>query len=64
MHALGLSLLKDGVLYVPSAYSPERPAPFSLVLHGARGNGTRMLERLVPPEVGREALDFLLAPGG
>jgi dipeptidyl aminopeptidase/acylaminoacyl peptidase len=29
---------RDGLLYVPQGYSPERPAPLVLSLHGAGGD--------------------------
>src|SRR5215213_7282135 len=29
---------RDGFIYVPAAYSQERPAPLVLMLHGAGGN--------------------------
>lgn len=38
MHALGLHGERDVLLYVPSGYRPEQPAPFVLSLHGAGGN--------------------------
>lgn len=60
MHALGLSLLKDGLLFVPASYAPERPAPLALVLHGANGNARRALEPLVP--LAEETGMVLLAP--
>lgn len=38
MHALGLDQDRDAILYVPTGYRPEHPAPFVLSLHGAGGN--------------------------
>lgn len=37
-HPLQLDARRDGYLYVPVSYLPERPAPFALMLHGAGGN--------------------------
>lgn len=39
---------RDGVLYVPSGYTPRRPAPLVLSFHGAGGSGRRSLRRLRP----------------
>jgi phospholipase/carboxylesterase len=38
IHALGLAPGRDGLLYVPSTYSPSRPPPLVLMLHGAGAN--------------------------
>lgn len=38
MHSLGLDSERDALLYVPTGYRPEQPAPFVLSLHGAGGN--------------------------
>ena len=38
LHQLGLQSGRDGLLYVPAGYSPERPAPLVLMLHGAGGD--------------------------
>lgn len=35
--ALGLGSGRDGVLYVPAGYTPDRPAPLFVALHGAGG---------------------------
>jgi len=43
-YPLGLSSsARDGVLYVPASYRPDRPAPLVLALHGATGSGLRQL---------------------
>src|SRR4051812_4024120 len=34
---LGLARGRDGVLYVPDGYRPERPLPLLMLLHGALG---------------------------
>ena len=36
--ALGFSPSRDGLLYIPRDYSPQRPAPLVLMLHGAGGS--------------------------
>jgi phospholipase/carboxylesterase len=36
-HAFGLGGTRDGYLSVPPNYHPEKPVPFILMLHGARG---------------------------
>jgi phospholipase/carboxylesterase len=35
---LGLGGRRDGLLYVPKGYRPDRPAPLVVMLHGAGGN--------------------------
>jgi len=42
-HALELAGGRDGLLYVPASYRPDRAAPLVLALHGATGNGLRQL---------------------
>jgi phospholipase/carboxylesterase len=37
-HSFGLASGRDGYLSVPSSYRPEKPIPFILMLHGARGS--------------------------
>lgn len=57
---LGLDLDRDGLLLVPPGYSPDRPAPLVVVLHGAGGTAEQGLGLLrVPAE---EAGVILLAP--
>jgi phospholipase/carboxylesterase len=36
---LGLELGRDAVLYVPTSYVPDHPAPLLVALHGAGGDG-------------------------
>jgi len=48
LEPLGFGGERDGVLYVPAGYTPERPAPLVLMLHGATGNGRRTVESLLP----------------
>jgi phospholipase/carboxylesterase len=40
---IGLSGARDGLVYVPADYSPDRPAPLVVMLHGAGGNAERTL---------------------
>ena len=47
LHRLGLDEERDGLLYVPSGYTPERPAPLVLMLHGAGGNARHGLDPLL-----------------
>jgi phospholipase/carboxylesterase len=42
-HPLGLGQGRDGVYYVPPSYTPKRPAPLVLCLHGAGGHGARSI---------------------
>ncbi len=45
---LGLGQTRDGFLYVPTSYSPDKPAPLFIALHGAGGksdNWTTYSER-------------------
>ncbi|MGH7525546.1 MAG: alpha/beta hydrolase, partial [Gemmatimonadales bacterium] len=58
--ALGLGGERDGLLYVPAGYSPERPAPLALMLHGAGGSAGRGLHRL--HALADESGIILLAP--
>src|SRR3712207_6141937 len=37
-HRLGLRDRRDALLYVPTGYRRERPAPLALMLHGAGGD--------------------------
>jgi phospholipase/carboxylesterase len=62
---LGLNRLtfgdvRDGLLYVPHDYTPMRPAPLILALHGAGGNAEHGLNLFMP---GADAAGLiLLAP--
>jgi len=40
---LGLGLVRDGLVYVPSKYRPDRPAPLVVLLHGAGGSAKNTL---------------------
>jgi len=48
LQKLGLAAKRDGLLYVPAGYRPERPAPFVLMLHGAGSDARRGLKPLRP----------------
>jgi predicted esterase len=43
---IGLGSERDGVIYAPDGYRPERAAPLVLTLHGAGGSARRGLPRL------------------
>ncbi|HVG21307.1 MAG TPA: phospholipase [Blastocatellia bacterium] len=60
LEPLGLGGKRDGLLYVPSVYRPDRPAPFVLVLHGAGGNARHALAPL--KDLADEAGLIMLAP--
>lgn len=45
-HPLGLGKGRDGILVVPRSYSPGKPAPLALMLHGAGGRADRLAARL------------------
>lgn len=38
LHKLGLGGARDGYLYVPKRYRPDRPTPLVVMLHGAGGS--------------------------
>jgi phospholipase/carboxylesterase len=38
LHELRLERRRDGVLYIPSSYRADRPAPLAVMLHGAGGS--------------------------
>lgn len=44
LHPLKLDGERDGFLYVPESYRPERPAPLVLMLHGAGGDAEGSLK--------------------
>jgi phospholipase/carboxylesterase len=44
-HPLGLGTDRDGLLVVPRSYSPEKPAPLVVMLHGAGGRAQRIAAR-------------------
>ena len=60
LQALYLDPDRDALLYVPTGYRPEQPAPFVLSLHGAGGNETSGLYPL--RDLADEAGLILLSP--
>jgi phospholipase/carboxylesterase len=60
LHALGLGGKRDGLLYVPGSYDPERPAPLAVMLHGAGGHADHALRPWLT--LADEAGLLLLAP--
>lgn len=46
LHPLGLDGQRDGLVYVPKTYQPDRPAPLVLILHGAGGTAQGALKIL------------------
>lgn len=45
-HTLNLGSRRDSYFYIPKQYTPGRPAPFVLLLHGAGGHAQHGLELL------------------
>lgn len=60
LHPLGLGAARDGLVYVPTGYRPDCPAPLALMLHGAGGNAQHGLAPL--RELADAAGLILLAP--
>jgi phospholipase/carboxylesterase len=60
LHPLGLSDKRDGLLYVPVGYHPDRPAPLVVLLHGAGGVAQHALSLF--QALADEAGLLLLAP--
>jgi phospholipase/carboxylesterase len=60
LRKLGLGGARDGLLYVPSGYRADRPAPLVVMLHGAGGNAEGALAPL--RALADEAGLLLLAP--
>jgi phospholipase/carboxylesterase len=57
IHRLDRGGRRDGLLLVPKSYGPDRPGPLLVLLHGAGGEGSHLLNHLA----GRaEALGFLI----
>lgn len=59
LHPLGLDDPRDGLIYVPTGYHPDQPAPLILMLHGAGGSAQRGLAPL--RDLAEEAGLILLA---
>lgn len=60
LHRLELDAGRDGLLYVPSGYRPDLPAPVAVMLHGAGGNAQHGISLL--HELADAAGLILLAP--
>lgn len=75
LYALGLAAARDALLYVPSTYHADRPAPLAVMLHGAGGEAERTMAHqrdlaeaagvvlLVPPSR-RQTWDVILGAYG
>lgn len=44
LYQLGLGSPRDGLLYVPTSYKPDKPAPLALLLHGAGQDSTELVD--------------------
>jgi phospholipase/carboxylesterase len=60
VQALGLASGRDGLLYVPKRYDPAKPAPLLVLLHGAGGQATHLVDPFVETAEARGYL--ILAP--
>src|SRR4029078_9320345 len=45
---LGLASGRDGLLYVPTSYKPDTPAPLALLLHGAGRDSSELVTPMRP----------------
>ena len=61
LQSLGLDVERDGLLYVPTTYRADRPAPLVLTLHGAGGTAQHGLAPLL--ELADRFGLILVAPG-
>jgi phospholipase/carboxylesterase len=48
IHPLGLESGRDGLLYVPTSYNADTPAPLALVLHGAGRDSSELVTPMRP----------------
>ena len=75
LHSLGVARQRDALLYVPSGYRADQPAPLAVMLHGAGGNaehGMSLLRGLadktglvlLAPAARRDTWDVLLGGYG
>lgn len=46
LHALGVSPIRDALLYVPAELRSDRPAPLAVMLHGAGGGAEAAIDLL------------------
>jgi phospholipase/carboxylesterase len=60
LQPLGLSGPRDGLIYVPASYRPERPAPLLVMLHGRSAEANAVLPALIP--LAEQAGLILLGP--
>jgi len=75
LEAAGGSAARDALLYVPSGYRPDRPAPLVVMLHGAGGSARGALNPflaradaagllLLAPDSRGQTWDFIRGPYG
>src|SRR4029078_4033086 len=48
IYPLGLASGRDGLLYVPTSYKPDTPAPLALLLHGAGRDSSELVTPMRP----------------
>jgi predicted esterase len=48
MSELGMGKPRDGLLYVPPGYRPDKPAPFVVLLHGAGQDAHTLMDPMRP----------------
>jgi len=60
-YALGLASGRDGLLYVPTSYNPDTPAPLALLLHGAGHDASEFVNATTRPFADANGL-VLVAP--
>jgi phospholipase/carboxylesterase len=48
LHPLDVGVRRDGALYLPPGYRPDRAVPLVLLLHGAGGSGAAIVRRFRP----------------
>lgn len=46
VQSLGIGEERDGLIHLPKSYSPDRPAPLLILMHGAGSQSERMLRRV------------------
>ena len=60
LHSLGLDRNRDGLLYIPSRYDPNKPTPMAVMLHGAGGDAEHGMSLI--SHLADDANIILLAP--